>query len=148
MKEYSQIFLGVGLGLILTGLVVLASSKPKNSEEEIIAKARQLGMVFRDEVVQFAEQSPTSTSKDTEGSLKDRSVIGNKQELIDTVTVSIPKGTPLSRVSEILDEAGVVNSQRFLTLAKEEQLGNRILAGKYEIPTQASVGEIIDIITR
>ncbi len=152
MKEYSQILLGVGIGLTLSGLIVLAGSQPKNSEEEIIANARQLGMVFRDEVVQFAEKPPTTDididTKDIDGSQMERPGMDNKKDLIDAVTVNIPPGTPLSRVTEILKEAGVANSQQFLTVAKAQQLSNRILAGQYEVPIKANVDEIIDIITR
>lgn len=53
---------GLGLGLVLASLAVLFQPEPGLGEEEIIQQARELGMVFREEVVVFSsEEAPGDT---------------------------------------------------------------------------------------
>lgn len=49
-----SILLGVGMGIVLTAFISIiyaAGNQPTMSKEEVIEKARQYGMVFREEVV-------------------------------------------------------------------------------------------------
>jgi len=53
-----NILLGIGMGLVLTaltGIIYSAGREPQMSKEEIMAKARQYGMVPSNEIIEESE---------------------------------------------------------------------------------------------
>ncbi|HOQ00951.1 MAG TPA: hypothetical protein PK604_09065 [Acetivibrio clariflavus] len=61
-----SILLGIGMGIILTAfisIIYLAGNQPTMSREEIIERARQYGMVFKEEVILI---EPSEDAKSSE----------------------------------------------------------------------------------
>jgi hypothetical protein len=53
MKEIlvdRKVILGIGIGFIIAALLILIVPKPQISEDELIKRARDRGMIFKDEV--------------------------------------------------------------------------------------------------
>lgn len=49
-----SIFLGIGMGIVLTAIIsiiYLAGSMPVMSKEEIVERAKQYGMVYKEEII-------------------------------------------------------------------------------------------------
>lgn len=63
----------------------------------------------------------------------------------ETVIVTIPKGTSVRGIGEILDEAGLIrNDIRFLLLAKYTGYGNRLQAGEFKLFTGQPPGKVLE----
>ncbi len=66
------------------------------------------------------------------------------QSAAETVIVTIPRGTSVRGISEILTEAGVIHGGiRFLLLAKFSGYGNRLQAGEFRLRTGVRPGEVL-----
>jgi predicted small secreted protein len=50
-----RIVLGIGIGLTIASILMLAFPKPKISEAEILKMARDRGMIYKDEVKSIYE---------------------------------------------------------------------------------------------
>ncbi|WP_051411167.1 hypothetical protein [Acetivibrio clariflavus] len=62
-----SILLGIGMGIVLTAIIsiiYLAGNQPTMGREEIIEKARQYGMFFKEEVI-LIEPSEDAKNNDT-----------------------------------------------------------------------------------
>ncbi len=164
---------GLGLGLVLAGLAMVFFPPSQPDETEIIARARDLGMVFRDEVVAFTPTPPSGTVENTGNSSdlaavaatagrtgkNDEKPVSLSQAAATTdgqvyqkkdgqfARVIIPRGSILTEVAVILKNAGVVDHDLFLERAKERKVSQKIIAGVYRLPLGGDVDEIIDIIT-
>lgn len=147
---------GLGLGFFLTGLVWVLLPGPHLAEEEIIAEARKLGMVFREEVVflpdgdsstnsrnEVGEQQKVSAQEKTEEKTAGKTNVSNEE-----TTVVIPAGSTLLETAQILSDAGIVDYEEFLAEAKAQDIARRIIAGEYRIPAGIGTAEVIDMITR
>jgi len=67
----------------------------------------------------------------------------------DAESVRIPGGSSLLRISDILEDAGVVrNAWIFMTVAKISGKGNRLQSGHYVFPESASMPEVLGILSR
>ena len=71
--------------------------------------------------------------------------VSNSQK---TVTITIPKGSTLDQVADILSQNGVIRSRKvFEQYVRAKGLQNKIQAGTYAIKPSQSVKEIVAIIT-
>ncbi len=62
----------------------------------------------------------------------------------ETVIVTIPRGTSVRGIGEILDREGVIqNDLRFLLLAKISGYGSRLQAGEFRLRTGMKPGEVL-----
>lgn len=63
-------------------------------------------------------------------------------------TISIPNGTPGSGIAKILKENGLIdNTSDFIKTAESLNLSNRLKSGSFDISTDASLEDIIRIIS-
>ena len=65
----------------------------------------------------------------------------------DNVKVNIPSGTAVSKMGEILSDAGLCDSaQAFVDKVKELKLDTKLRSGEYTIPINATLEEVVNII--
>lgn len=148
---------GAGVGVIVTTLVLMiafAFHKTTMSDAEVIARAKQLGMV---EVTEdTGDTDDTDDTKDTseEGSStdakKDTAADGSEdtEEPKETVSFTVSSGETSAVVSQHLQEQGLVdNGDSFDMFISDVDLDNSLLPGTYEIPKGSSFLEIAQILT-
>lgn len=62
-------------------------------------------------------------------------------------TVSIPNGTPGSGIAKILKENGLISdTKEFIQAAENLNLAHRLKSGSFEIPTNATIEDMVKII--
>lgn len=144
-----SIILGIGIGIILTSItsiIYLAGTYPEKelSDQEIIKKAEQLGMV---QAVN-AEDSPAD-SEDIKQVNKTIEAVSMEQDAsLDEVTVIINKGNTSETVAERLFNAKLIDDKNeFVKKLDEMKLASKIKIGEYVIKKGASVETIIKMIT-
>jgi len=71
----------LGLGLVITSLVFLLQPSPEITEEEIIQRARELDMVFKEEVVVFEEEALEEGISEEELAEEDSSEVAETDEV-------------------------------------------------------------------
>lgn len=164
---YNQVFFGLGVGMLLAGVMVLAFANGQLSQTEIISQARVLGMVFRQEVIDFDDagqpedppavkdqpdgpqnsviKESTQADKDNNDGAKVATPTDRKPG--QSVAVTIPRGVTLTEVANILADSDIVTAQQFLDRAAERAVSQKIIAGGYQLPANGDVDAIIDIIT-
>ena len=212
MAEHNQVLFGLGVGLLLSGLLIIIFPPPRPTEIQTIDAARRLGMVFRDEVLLTYQDnsdevlrgnlgfdlvgsgiggrgiSSGGTDQSIHGQQKTEipkepgnheQITNSKQQKTDTkqqepdaedtdeklgttqsvseytystpssltVEVTIPRGSVLTKVADILGNAGVVDPSDFLERAGERKVSQKIIAGKYQVPAGSNVDKVINIIT-
>ncbi len=170
------VLFGLGLGLVLASLVFSMEPSANFEEEDIIQEARELGMVFREEVVYFAEdlednqeqkdpiieektpaeegsseENPPGDSlveeKEVEGGSGEREVDGDGEK--GEKNVSIPSGFCLEKTASLLQEEGVLaDKEIFMKLARDMEAASRIRAGSYELPLEGDSYEVLTIIMK
>lgn len=161
------VLFGMGLGLVLASLVFFMEPSANFGEEDIIQEARELGMVFREEVVYFAEdlednpreedtiideKIPAEEDSSEENPPGD-SLAGEKEVDGDGEKgekyVSIPSGFCLEKTASLLQEEGVLaDKEIFMKLARDMEAASRIRAGSYELPLEGDSYEVLTIIMK
>ncbi|MFW2365452.1 MAG: endolytic transglycosylase MltG [Desulforhopalus sp.] len=69
------------------------------------------------------------------------------QQDSDTVTVTIPKGSSVKVIGEILEKADLVHADiRFLLLARFSGYGTRLQAGEFALPTEKKPLELLEFL--
>lgn len=144
---------GLGIGIAVTVLVVgLSSGRKSMTDEEVIARAKELGMVesmVLSNMNSRQEQPDVSTNeqeetKPIEEETKPIEIEAEKENFVFTVS----PGESSVTVSKALKEAGLVEDasayDRFLC---ENGYDRKIRVGTYDIPADADQEEIARIIT-
>lgn len=66
---------------------------------------------------------------------------------LEKVTVTIPENANLDQVTQLLDEKNLVKNQfLFETIANQKKYSENVKSGKFEIPKDAGINEIINIL--
>ena len=95
------------------------------SRREFEEKARDLGMVYKFEVLVFEKESE-----------KFEEAVMPPEEEPKLTTVVVKKGTTLHEVAQTLKAKGIVNNlDLFIELANELQLSDKIRTGTYDFKT-------------
>ncbi|GAE89005.1 aminodeoxychorismate lyase [Acetivibrio straminisolvens] len=90
-----NILLGIGIGVVLTaltGIIYSAGMEPQMSKEEIMARARQYGMVSSSEMIKEDEQKESETAN-TEGVQAGPAEDSENTEGVDVESTAAPEGT-------------------------------------------------------
>lgn len=138
MKKFhiKNILLGMGIGVVLaslTGIIYSAGMEPEMSKEEIIARARQYGMISSSEMIKIDE------AKDTEPI-----EVEKKQ-----VSITIEMGDSSEAVAKKLFEKGLIDSiDSFLNELDSMNLESSIQGGKYTIEEGTDNSTIVRTICR
>lgn len=166
--------LGLGLGMIVISLVFFILYNNSNdseqnivnneiSDDEIVEKAKKLGMVFYKEL----PENQTKISDDNYTDIKieetTKSIIiendtdiqsteqqySQNDEDIEYITIVIKSGSNASKVAKELHDNGVIdNVQGFKQYLIDMQKTRVLRTGSFNIPLNSSYKEITDIITR
>ena len=167
---------GLGLGILITALILGISYKAKYSDEDVILRAKKLGMVFSEDISGSAidadaqkteepvvtpditeEPEPAATVKPTkQPEEKQTDEPDSTQEPAtasatdsDQVSFSIEKGDLGSVVSEKLESLGVIeDAGEFNKYLGKHGYSVRIKIGDYTLKKGASFDEIAKMITR
>ena len=153
---------GLGIGIILTTLILTISfSGKKVSDEEVIKRAEELGMVMKEEeslfpsgglseFIQQTEQTENTESTEkinnTENIVVEENV--SDQETSDDIyKLVIPAGTVPRIICEELEKNGIIESaSEFRQYLVDVGYATSIVAGEYDIPYGISYEEIYQIL--
>lgn len=136
--------LGIGIGIILTNTIYTFNPNIKYkdySEEEIIAEATDLGMVF------IKDNIDVSSKKEecSEISINDIKKEGQKKEIQFTVE----DGDSLEKVSKGLYESGIIDdAEKFHKFAKDKKVDKKLRVGTYMFSFNFDYETIINILTK
>lgn len=131
-----NILLGMGIGVVLTsltGIIYSAGMEPEMSREEIVARARQYGMVSSSEMIKKDEPEDT----------KPVEIEKNK------VSITVDQGDSSEIVAKELFEKGLIdNVDSFLNELDSMNLQSSIQVGEYTIEEGTDNSTIARIICK
>lgn len=140
MRDKINIFymiLGIGIGIILTSLIFTLKPKIKYidySDNDIIKKAKELGMVSVKEKIELNEEKDKREADKKENT---------KEEII---LFCIKNDDTLTSVADRLFKKGLIaNKEDFIQFAKYKEVDKKLRTGNYELKKNLSYDEIIKI---
>ncbi len=90
------------------------------------------------------DETPSSSDEEEE----DENADDTSAQSINKITIDIPSGTSGVAIAKMIQEKGLINStSEFLNRLEERELDVKLRAGKFKIPENASIDEIINILT-
>ena len=122
----------LGLGIIIA--TILTWNNNSTSEAEVIQRARELGMMFPEEI-------EGEMQSHLENQLQD-----GESLITSFINVEIPPGTSAQKVANILTEHNF-NGAMFLEEVDKRGIHSQIKFGSYEIQSDATIEEIITLMT-
>jgi nucleoid-associated protein YgaU len=166
INVHAQFFFGLGVGLFIAGLVFIATPTTM-SNSELERRARDMGMVFKEEVLLFGTeeeakdegsktaeedvQSPAQGQETEQGSdalAAEQESQEEKKPSPRSVTLTIAPGSTLNDIGEQLEALQVIkNKEDFLAEVTSQGVSNKIVADTYEIPTDSSPADVVRILT-
>lgn len=162
-EKLLYILLGIGIGLVTSSSLFIINSTEQvkeYSDEEIIQKAKELGMVYIKDVVQVNEKNndknddKSDDKNDNNESVQVREDEGNSrlvENLSNTeyIEFTIDKGESTESVSKRLFEKGIIDdSGKFNTYISKKGLEKKILYGNYKIKKGSTYDELIKLFTQ
>lgn len=138
----TYLLLGIGIGLIVAS--TLYSFYPKVeymdlSDDIIIEKARELGMVWLKENIDIESINNRVTDEE----------IGETVKEISEKEIVVESGSSLTIVVKKLYDANLIDDiDEFILFVKDKKLDKKIRTGRYKIKLDSSHDEIIEILTR
>lgn len=140
--RFPFLLLGIGIGIILAN--ILHSLNPvleyrEYTEEEIVAKATDLGMVFlKDNIDITSNKEEVSVDEGT-----------SKPEEEVEIEFVIENGDSLEEISKGLEEAGIIDeAEKFLNYAKGKGVDKKLRVGRYRIVTGQDYDTILSILMK
>lgn len=157
---------GVGVGMVVTALilgVVGKNAAGKMSDNEVVERAKQLGMVQGTETVGGSQTDKTGKNDTgTSDEKKSDTIPKKEEEPVDTrpmaekeviysdepVWVTIPDKSNYKEASQILYEHGLVNdAEEFAKYLANNGYSMKLVYGTYEIRPGTEESDIAKIIT-
>lgn len=160
---------GLGIGILITALVLCIGYRQQDSEESVVERARELGMEFPEKTpdslveptatpettvsgsaaVPDEKMTEEPTTKPTAKPTAKATPKQNHTTSGKTRSFTVRSGLLSSSVAREMKEAGIIKDDEALDEYLEKSgLARKVRAGKYEIPVGASNEEIARIITR
>lgn len=163
---------GMGVGILIATLIFSIAYMVRDeeiSDEEVIRRARQLGMVESSQSIiknkeednvsegNVSENDENDDSDMTDVTVSNGAVSPASTDAVDTVvnsdsnivTVEIPKGMDGIRISELLQEKGVIKDAiDFNNYLSDRQIQRLIMYGTYQLEKNSSYEEIVGIIIK
>lgn len=155
---------GFGAGVLITTLVLCMSYRSQDSQQSVVQKAKELGMVFPQKTPSasplVSSPSPLFTAKPsvTPSAVATGTAVtvtqnpypkSKKEAKKSSKTFTVRDGLLSSSVARELKEVGIIKDDAaFDKYLEKSGMGRKIRAGKYKIPTGASYEQIARIITR
>ncbi|HOQ16483.1 MAG TPA: hypothetical protein PLL17_08070 [Defluviitaleaceae bacterium] len=151
--------IGLGLGIVITGITFCFIPYKSISDDEIIQKSKELGMVnpldlspekfvlSQEEIIRRAKKLGMDfVKKDDNLNEKDES---HEYYELDVVTIFIPQGLDSKEISSLLYENHLIDDRdAFDSYLRNNNLDRIIAYGYFDIPTKSDYKTIADIITR
>ena len=170
---------GLGIGIVVTVFVMMAAlgNKQPMTDEEVMARAKELGMIENSVLTDIAGKDDETTDNDTqtdeveadasndvtepEGDapddvtepeddkqVTDESDKGEESKK-NVVSITVVSGDSSWTVSKRMEEAGLIESAKdFDTHLCRYGYDKKISVGTYEIPTTATHEEMAKILTK
>lgn len=127
--KYFYILLGFGIGIIFTSTVFILNpyiEYKDYSKEEIVEKAKELGMVFVKENIQV-----------------------DSADIDEDVDVVIEKGDNLATAADKLFNCGIIKDKKeFIKYAEKKQYQYKLKAGTYKLKKGMSFSFILDKLSK
>lgn len=127
--KYFYILLGFGIGIIFTSTVFILNpyiEYKDYSNEEIVEKAKELGMVFIKENIQI-----------------------DSTDIDEGVDVIIEKGDNLTKVADKLLSYGIIkDKEEFIQYAESKQYQHKLKTGTYKLKKGMSFSFILNKLTK
>lgn len=181
--HYKSFIFGIGSGILIVsiifyaGVLILNPFQSKKitetvaveiQDEEIIEKARKLGMIFIKELPESLpvqgnavqnekpdeypdetadlEQGPFEETEDLINS-EEADLENNKEAAGEKITVTIISGSNTIEVADLLYNSGIIeNPQEFISYVTVQNKTKKIIAGSYELSSAMSYDEILNIL--
>ncbi|MGM0501146.1 MAG: hypothetical protein ACQERJ_01330 [Bacillota bacterium] len=148
-----DVLLGVGITLIIISLLLIGFSedptveKEQLSEEEIINRAKNIGMIFP-ELEQEQQEEQEADAAVAKQNLVDQNKQNDNSSINSPKTIKIPPGISSQEVADILLKKKLIKDQEsFMKLLKKFNLENKIRAGEYEVKSNISPLKLLLILT-
>ena len=139
---------GLGIGIITTTILLMiafALHKPVMSDEDIIARAKQLGMVMPEDEEPLQDTGTTESTETTEVPETETEQIGEQTEenaaetegtlLAEPYTLVVNRGDVCRVVCENLQANGIVDdAEAFRKFLGQKGFASSISVGSYTIP--------------
>lgn len=155
-----EFLLGIGIGFIISAVLVSVFGTGVLSDEEIMARAAKLGMVVQTPATESstnndsAEKSPTPVAKVKEPvkePAKEPSqgeVPAVPQPTHQSVSITVTSGMGSEAVARELEEKGAIRDQHeFLKVVDEHHAQARLQNGTFKVPAGGDLEEILKILT-
>ncbi len=167
---------GLGIGIVVTAVIMMAAlgNKQPMTDEEVIARAKELGMIENSVLTDIADkekESVTESGGDENQDTEQEAQQNEKQDVTvdekqdeeqaikepsetetsdkDTIAITVVSGDSSWTVSKRMEEAGLIESAKdFDTHLCRYGYDKRISVGTYQIPTNATHEEMAKILTR
>lgn len=136
-QKLPYIILGIGIGILLTNTVYSFYSKTESkdyTQEEIIEKAKELGMVFLKDAIKVDNTDENEW---------------DKEEKPKEVQIVIEKGDVLDKIANNLYTAGLIDEvDEFKKYVYDRDLESKFRVGTYTLEAGIEYEEIIDILQK
>lgn len=148
-QRFPFILLGLGIGIILTNTFYTFNPNieyREYTEEEIVAIATDLGMVFLKDNIGTSPKEEKEPVKETSLELESEK---EKEGKMDEVVFTIETGDSLIKVSRGLEKAGVIyDAEDFLKFAKDRGVDRKLRVGVYNLTTGLDYDTILSILMK
>ncbi|QUH20233.1 hypothetical protein [Alkaliphilus sp. B6464] len=124
-------------------------TKDKNNNPISENDDKQSNIVGNEEVEKNNSDKDKVTPEDTTDNIESEETDVPSDNIItsEQKTVSIPNGTPGSGIAKILKENGLIDDAKdFIQAAENLNLAHRLKSGSFEIPTNATIEDMVKII--
>lgn len=164
---------GLGVGIVITALVLCIAYRKYNSEETVVKRATELGMIFPKQTpdtlftvsgtaVAVATETPDASEDDeTDSTIKPtqtpemteiptiKPTSTPEQKIIKSTRSIVIRDALMSEsVAADLKKAGIIkDAEKFNKYLEESGMATKIRSGKYKVPVDADFEKIAKIIT-
>jgi len=147
--------LGIGAGFILSAIFVLFVGLPQISDEQIISRAKKLGLVEQQQITRASTQSSAPASSKSTGAAqpeKDSAVVkdtaGSKPPTVKSVTITVTTGMGSEEIAKMLVKKGAIQDQaEFLRIVTKLNAHTRFQNGTFVIPAGEQPEKIVTLLT-
>lgn len=151
---------GLGVGIVFGALIMFAaymtSGKNRMSDEDIIKRAQELGMVKQSEYVlesdvtseETTTEAPTTTEKATEEVTTEAPTTTEKADTSTQTTITISSGMSSEAIASALANAGLVDdASKFNSFLVANGYDMKLETGSFSLASGMSYEEIAKILT-
>lgn len=150
--KLSYLILGIGIGIICTSALYSFFPKTKYielSNDIIIEKARELGMVLLKESIQEEPKEEEVEKIEVIEEVTEENVEEPVDIELEKIEIIVEGGSTLTEVATQLHNKGLIEDMnKFILYVRGKKLDKSIRTGKHEIEVNSSFDEIVEALTR